>query len=149
MGYDEISGEGRKARFEQWEKYGADRLKSDLQTDPYRRVGARPVQDLAWEFVRMKEAELVATAASVMRQAAAKEAELVAAAASVIRQASSVSPSIGSVASASLPATPPVSVASRSNAQSGEILTLKPGVWGMSVDLKEAARRLRKRLKKS
>jgi hypothetical protein len=51
-----ISEAGRKARFEQWEKYGPDRLKSDLQIDPYRRVGSKPVQDLAWEFVRMKEA---------------------------------------------------------------------------------------------
>lgn len=59
MANDEISEAGRRARFEQWEKYGADRLKSDLQIDPYRRVGSKPVQDLAWEFVRMKDAEQV------------------------------------------------------------------------------------------
>jgi hypothetical protein len=57
MADDEISEEGRKTRFAQWEKYGADRLKSDLQTDPYRRVGSGAVQNLAWEFVRMKEEE--------------------------------------------------------------------------------------------
>jgi hypothetical protein len=28
----------------------------------------------------------------------------------------------------------------------GELLTLKPGIWGMSIDLKEAWRRLRRRL---
>jgi hypothetical protein len=33
--------------------------------------------------------------------------------------------------------------------KSSELLTLKPGIWGMSIDLKEAARRLRKRLTKS
>jgi hypothetical protein len=55
-----ISEAGRKVRFEQWEVYGADRLKSDLTTDPYARVGAKPVQDLAWEFVRMKEAQQAA-----------------------------------------------------------------------------------------
>jgi hypothetical protein len=57
MVHQEFSAEGRRARFEQWEKYGADRLKGDLQADPYRRVGSKPVQDLAWEFVRKKEAE--------------------------------------------------------------------------------------------
>ena len=30
-----------------------------------------------------------------------------------------------------------------------EVITLKPGIWGMSIDLKEAARRLRRRFKKS
>lgn len=33
--------------------------------------------------------------------------------------------------------------------KSSDLLTLKPGIWGKSIDLKEAARRLRKRLKKS
>jgi hypothetical protein len=31
-------------------------------------------------------------------------------------------------------------------ASPGELLTLKPGIWGMSIDLKEAGRRLRQRL---
>jgi class 3 adenylate cyclase len=57
MIHQEFSEEGRKARFEQWEKYGLERLKSDLQVDPYRRVGSGPVQELAWEWVRLKEAE--------------------------------------------------------------------------------------------
>ena len=54
----EFSEEGRKARFEQWEKLGLDRVKSDLQSDPYRRVGSGDVQNLAWEWVRIKEAEM-------------------------------------------------------------------------------------------
>jgi hypothetical protein len=37
-------------------------VKSDLVADPYTWVGAKPVQDLAWEFVRMKEAEQAAVA---------------------------------------------------------------------------------------
>jgi class 3 adenylate cyclase len=57
MVHQEFSEEGRKARFEQWEEYGLERLKSDLQTDPYRRVGSGPLQRLAWEWVRLKEAE--------------------------------------------------------------------------------------------
>ena len=33
-------------------------------------------------------------------------------------------------------------------AKSSELLSLKPGIWGFSIDLKEAARRLRRRLTK-
>jgi hypothetical protein len=40
MVHQEFSEEGRRTRFEQWEKYGVERLKSDLQSDPYRRVGS-------------------------------------------------------------------------------------------------------------
>jgi hypothetical protein len=47
MVHQEFSEEGRRARFEQWEKYGVERRKSDLQSDPYRRVGSGPVQNLA------------------------------------------------------------------------------------------------------
>jgi hypothetical protein len=99
MVHQEFSEEGRKARFEQWEKYGVDRLKSDLQSrDPYRSVGSGPEQKLAWEFVRMKEAE----------QAKAHTAE----------------------------------------EKPAEMVTLKPSIHGVSVDLKEVGRRIRRRLKK-
>lgn len=49
----------RKARFDRWEKLGLDRIKSDLvQTGGIRDVGGPPeVRELAWEWVRMKEAE--------------------------------------------------------------------------------------------
>lgn len=57
MAGNEISEEGCEDRFEQWERYGADRLKGDLQNDPFGRVGSQAVQDCAWKFVRMKEAE--------------------------------------------------------------------------------------------
>jgi hypothetical protein len=54
-----INDEGRKARFEYWEKLGVDRVKSDLvHTGGIRDVGGPPeVRQLAWEWVRMKEAE--------------------------------------------------------------------------------------------
>lgn len=46
----------RLARYEQWEKLGLDRVKSDLATGGNRGVGGGPeVKDMAWEWVRMKE----------------------------------------------------------------------------------------------
>jgi hypothetical protein len=51
-----ISEEGRRTRFEQWEKLGVDQVKADLQTGGFRVVGGtQAVRDLAWEWVRMKE----------------------------------------------------------------------------------------------
>jgi len=49
----------RKARFERWEALGLDRVKNDLiQTGGIRDVGGPPeVRELAWEWVRIKEAE--------------------------------------------------------------------------------------------
>jgi len=54
----EISQEGRIARFTKWEKQGLDRIKADLLAGGHRLVGGPPaVRDLAWEWVRMREAE--------------------------------------------------------------------------------------------
>lgn len=57
-----ISSEGEKllvqnARYEKWEKLGADQVKADLTaTGGIRVVGGGPgVADMAWEWVRMKE----------------------------------------------------------------------------------------------
>jgi hypothetical protein len=78
-------------------KVWVDRLKSDLQSnDPYRRVGSGPEQNLAWDWVRMKEAE-----------EAALEQEPV------------------------------------------EMVTIKPNVHGVGVDLTEVGRRIQQRFKKS
>ena len=54
----EISEKGHQERFAQWEKIGLDRIKHDLLDGRYRVVGG-PLQEqeLAWEWVRMKEAE--------------------------------------------------------------------------------------------
>jgi hypothetical protein len=86
----EISQEGRISRFDAWEKLGLDRVKHDLQSDPYRLVGAPQVQDLAREWVRSKET--------------------------------------------------PGTRESKSAPKAGEVFTLKPGLWGVSIDLKEAWR---------
>ncbi len=46
----------RLARYEQWEKLGLDRVKSDLATGGNRDVGGGvEVKEMAWEWVRMKE----------------------------------------------------------------------------------------------
>jgi hypothetical protein len=57
------------SRFEQWEKLGLDRVKSDLtQTGGMRDIGGlQEVRDLAWKWVRMKEEQ----ATSIARQHAA------------------------------------------------------------------------------
>jgi hypothetical protein len=53
----------RKARFERFEKLGLDRVKSDLtQTGGMRDIGGPlEVRELAWEWVRTKEKEAVAS----------------------------------------------------------------------------------------
>jgi len=54
----------QNARFEQWEKLGLDRVKSDLtQTGGIRGIGGpQEVRDLAWKWVQMKEAKATAIA---------------------------------------------------------------------------------------
>ena len=60
---DIISEKGRRDRFAQWEKLGVDQVKADLQTGGIRVVGGtQAVQNLAWEWVRLKEAEQAAAA---------------------------------------------------------------------------------------
>jgi hypothetical protein len=46
------------------------------------------------------------------------------------------------------PSASPTSVATPAEEKRRELLTLKPGVWGISIDLKEAGRRLRQLWKK-
>jgi hypothetical protein len=53
-----ISEEGRRQRFERGETLGLDQVKNDLLNGGHRVVGGPPeVRQLAWEWVRMKEAE--------------------------------------------------------------------------------------------
>jgi hypothetical protein len=51
-------------RFEQWEKLGVNRVKSDLEnTGGMREIGGtQEVRDLAWKWVEMKEAQATAIA---------------------------------------------------------------------------------------
>jgi hypothetical protein len=138
MAEDEISKAGRQARFALWEKHGVDAIKHDLLNGGHRLVGGPPqVRELAWEWVRKKEAE--EAAASVVRQVRTKEAEEAAAAASVVRQAS---PSFRSSKEASTPLPPPAPPRRESaETKPAEVFTLRPGIWGMHVDLKELWRR--------
>lgn len=54
----EITEEGRRARFAQWEEIGLDRVKHDLVHGGYEVVGGPPVvRKLAWTWVRQKEQE--------------------------------------------------------------------------------------------
>ena len=58
MANDEISEEGRKAQFEQWEKLGVDAIKQDLTSGGYRLIGGPPqVRALAREWLLMKKKE--------------------------------------------------------------------------------------------
>lgn len=58
MANEEISEEGRRARFEQWETLGLDAIKQDLASGGYRLIGGPPqVRELAREWVMMKEKE--------------------------------------------------------------------------------------------
>ena len=64
-----ISSEGdallkQNARFEQWEKLGVNRVKSDLENSGGIRDigGPQEVRDLAWKWVQMKEAKATAIA---------------------------------------------------------------------------------------
>jgi hypothetical protein len=53
-----MDGSKRKARFARWETYGLERIKADLLNGGLRLVGGtREVREVAWEWVRIKEAE--------------------------------------------------------------------------------------------
>lgn len=57
MDDSDISEAGRQARFARWETLGLDQVKADLATGGHRVVGGPPqVRQLAWEWVRQKEA---------------------------------------------------------------------------------------------
>lgn len=57
MADEEITEEGRRARYEYWEQLGLDRVKHDLLNGGYQVVGGGPkVKEMAWEWVRLKEA---------------------------------------------------------------------------------------------
>jgi len=84
-----ISEEGKHARFARWEKIGVDRIKADLLAGGHQLVGGPPaVRDLAWKWVRDKEAE------------------------------------------------------------QAELVTLKPTIWGIGIDLKSIGRRVIRRFKR-
>jgi len=105
MSDDEISEEGRRRRFAQWEQLGVDVIRTDLEATGGRRfVGGPPaVRKLAWEWVRSKE----------------------------------VSSSTGASSRFEVPVVPPTPA-------ERELVTLKPTLWGVGIDLKEVGRRVYK-----
>jgi hypothetical protein len=61
------ANEGRRARFVRWEQLGLDQVKHDLENGGHRVVGGpSSVQRLAWDWVRLKEAEQTAQALRVV-----------------------------------------------------------------------------------
>jgi len=55
MANDEISEEGRRARFAQWERLGLEQVKNDLLNGGRRVIGGPPqVRELASEWVRKR-----------------------------------------------------------------------------------------------
>jgi hypothetical protein len=116
----EIDEAGCQARFERWEQLGLDVIRIDLEATGGRRVvgGSPAVRRLAWEWVGIKEAE---------------------------RAAIAVSPGAARSKAPALPDHPPSSL--KPPAPFGpraELFTLRPGIWGMSLDIKEAWRRARR-----
>src|SRR4029450_673017 len=51
----EISQEDRIDRFKQWDRVGVETIRAGLQRGGRIYIGERPVEDLAWEWVRSKE----------------------------------------------------------------------------------------------
>lgn len=117
---DGISAEGRRARFERWEKLGLDRVKADLVNGGHQIIGGPPaVRELAWDWVRIKEAEAASLAPS----------------STALSEGSRSSRPNAPETASTLP--------SLAEAPKSELLTLKPSLWGVGIDLKEAWRRLR------
>jgi hypothetical protein len=145
---DEISEAGRKARFERWEKLGLDAIRQDLATGGHRLVGGPPqVRELAREWVKMKEAEQEVDARAVLRALGVAPAPSVedilsgrdTALDELVRSAAPPSASIpASGQEAPAPPAPAVSQEKRA-----ELVTLRPNLYGIGIDLKELARRLR------
>jgi hypothetical protein len=51
----EISQEDRIDRFKQWDRVGVETIRAGLQRGGRIYIGERPVEDLAWEWVRSKQ----------------------------------------------------------------------------------------------
>jgi hypothetical protein len=146
MTEDGFSEAGRKQKFEQWEKLGLDRVKGDLQADPYRRIGSGPLQNLAWEWVRMKEAEKTANAEAVLRAIGAAPPSISDILAGETTELDRMVKRAQSVVATPEQEQPPLPASP--SEKPVEMVTLKPTLYGMSIDLKEAGRRLKRRFRK-
>jgi hypothetical protein len=148
----EISEAGRKARFERWEQLGLDVIRTDLEaTGGHRMVGGRPaVRRLAWEWVRMKQAERagITLSAGAARRLGSDPMILKV---SGVTSVTTVEEQLQSIADriSKAPALPDQQVSipksPASSERRAELFTLRPGIWGVSVDLKEVGRRVSSR----
>lgn len=174
---DKISEAGRLERFARWEELGLDAVKQDLATGGHRLIGGPPqVRELAREWVQRKEAEAASEAARLLSLSRTELDHLMEGAKPLDAQAvlralgivpappledalSGRGPAVDEalrllgVAPSSAPAitqkaTAPAAPAAAQEKQV-ELLTLKPTIYGVGIDLKEAARRLRKLFKKT
>ena len=143
----EFSEPARKARFEQWEKLGPEQIRGDLENDPYRRIGSGDVQNLAWEWLHNKEAEQRLREKD--QEAVLALGRLYPSADDILRSLPALGIAAAAESSSEKPlATPPTMTAASATSQQQELFTLKPTIYGISIDLKEVGRRIRRRFKK-
>ena len=152
-----ISEEGRKARFEQWDKYGPEAIKQDLLNGGTRLVGGPPeVRELAYEYVQIRGREqggFQKTVSITMRSGPRPGSldDVLLGGQQSLNDVLMGSQHPGSIDQALNSVTIPSSAAvkaqepSPSQPEQKEILTLKPTFCGMSIDLKEAWKRFRGR----
>jgi hypothetical protein len=142
---DEISDAGRKDKFEQWEKFGLDQVKHDLLNGGFRVVGGPPqVRALAWEWVRMKEAEQKTqpemSAGEILRALGLEKSStgnLLGA------QETDLDRLVKAAAGSTEPATAP-SPKATSAEKRADVFTFKPNFHGIGLDLNELARRFQR-----
>jgi hypothetical protein len=143
MGDDEISEAGRQARFAQWEKLGLDEVKQDLATGGYRLIGGPPqVRALAREWVRIKEVEQLRTVSEALGLSTNPAIDALGLRETELDRL--VNAAIGSSGSDHAPARS----APAPEEKTVELMTLKPTIYGVSIDLKEAGRRIRRLLQR-
>jgi hypothetical protein len=135
---DQISEAGAKARFARWDEIGLDRIKSDLLNGGHQLVGGPPaVRALAWKWVRMKEAEQATTP-----DGPSDSSILIPGAGGPLSPGYRDAPSrTFRVNYPPLVSDVPPQAATPPAQKPAELFTLRPGIWGMSVDLKEVGRR--------
>jgi hypothetical protein len=138
MAVDDISEEGRRQRFARWEQLGLDQVKHDLLNGGHRLVGGPPaVRELAWEWVRGKEAEQVMPA-SETTLGRMLNGEGPGTLRGAIQSEMKLRPATYGPAGRKSPQRPGAAVVEPSPK---EILTIRPAFAGIGLDLKELWRR--------
>lgn len=141
MAGDEISEAGRQERFARWEQLGVDQVKHDLMNGGSRVVGGPPqIQSLAWEWVRMKDAEQATNPAPALLQALGIRRDAMT---DLGLRGSTAAEQLGiSTISKQLEVSPaPTAQNQPATDHRSELFTLKPSLYGIGIDLKELGRR--------